>query len=356
MVLFLASDAAPGSPARPIRSTAASPLPSEVRMNDETPKVLTERRGPLLIVTINRPQVKNACDAETAAQMNVAMDLLDDDESLFIGILTGSDGNFSTGADLKAVARGERATTDGRGGSGCSAAAAQAADCGGGRLCGGRRAGALPVLRPDRGRAQCPHGPAGSAPQRGSGRRRPVPAAAPHSLPHRDGAGALRRDPRRRLLPSARTRQPPGGAGHRAAGSHHARRGFAGQRAARHGREQGNHAPQRRLDRRGGLAKQAPIAARAWIPKTGAKAWLLSRQSASRNGGADEYRHRNRRAGAAVAAPAPAADRRAHAAHQRSGAGDRCLPQRRGRGVPDRQRAHGGGTRSVADDYPRRPR
>ncbi|AEI79831.1 carnitinyl-CoA dehydratase CaiD [Cupriavidus necator N-1] len=87
-------------------------------MNDDTPKVLTERRGPLLIVTINRPQVKNACDAETAVQMNAAMDLLDDEESLFIGILTGSDGNFSTGADLKAVARGERATTDDRGGFG----------------------------------------------------------------------------------------------------------------------------------------------------------------------------------------------------------------------------------------------
>lgn len=81
-------------------------------------RVLTERRGPLLIVTINRPEVKNACDTETAAQMNAAMDLLDDDASLFIGILTGSGGNFSTGADLKAAARGERATTAERGGFG----------------------------------------------------------------------------------------------------------------------------------------------------------------------------------------------------------------------------------------------
>jgi len=87
-------------------------------MTENAPNVLTERRGPLLIVTINRPEVKNACDAATAAQMNVAMDLLDEDDSLFIGILTGSDGNFSTGADLKAVARGERATTASRGGFG----------------------------------------------------------------------------------------------------------------------------------------------------------------------------------------------------------------------------------------------
>ncbi|CAG2160136.1 crotonase/enoyl-CoA hydratase family protein [Cupriavidus numazuensis] len=82
------------------------------------PNVLTERRGPLLIVTLNRPHVKNCCDAATAEQMSAAMDLLDDDPSLFIGILTGSGGNFSTGADLKAAARGERATTDDRGGFG----------------------------------------------------------------------------------------------------------------------------------------------------------------------------------------------------------------------------------------------
>jgi enoyl-CoA hydratase len=87
-------------------------------MPDTTLNVLAERRGPLLIVTLNRPQVKNACDAATAAQMSAAMDQLDEDDSLFMGILTGSGGNFSTGADLKAVARGERATTPSRGGFG----------------------------------------------------------------------------------------------------------------------------------------------------------------------------------------------------------------------------------------------
>ncbi|ABB05790.1 crotonase/enoyl-CoA hydratase family protein [Burkholderia lata] len=82
------------------------------------PLVLTERRGPILIVTINRPQAKNACDAATARAMNDAADLLDADDSLFVGIVTGAGGTFSAGADLRAVARGEAASTPERGGFG----------------------------------------------------------------------------------------------------------------------------------------------------------------------------------------------------------------------------------------------
>ncbi len=84
-------------------------------MTDTAQNIVVERRGPLLIVTLNRPEAKNAVDAATAAQMNAAMDLLDEDDSLFIGILTGSGGNFCTGGDLKAAARGERLSTDDRG-------------------------------------------------------------------------------------------------------------------------------------------------------------------------------------------------------------------------------------------------
>ncbi len=84
-------------------------------MTDNAPSLLVERRGPLLIVTLNRPEARNAVDAATAAQMNAAMDVLDEDDSLFIGILTGSGGNFCTGGDLKAAARGERLSNDDRG-------------------------------------------------------------------------------------------------------------------------------------------------------------------------------------------------------------------------------------------------
>jgi len=83
-----------------------------------SPRVLTERRDHVLVITINRPEVKNACDGQTAHEMNAAMDLLDHDPSLFLGIVTGAGGDFSAGADLKAAARGELRQRPPRGGFG----------------------------------------------------------------------------------------------------------------------------------------------------------------------------------------------------------------------------------------------
>jgi enoyl-CoA hydratase len=79
--------------------------------------VLTERRGHILIVTLNRPEAKNACNIAVAQGVSAAMDRLDAEDELFVGVITGAGGNFSAGADLKAAARGERGTTD-RGGFG----------------------------------------------------------------------------------------------------------------------------------------------------------------------------------------------------------------------------------------------
>lgn len=87
-------------------------------MSDSQPKILTERRGAVLLVTINRPEARNSMDLATAQAMNAAMDLLDEDDGLHLGIVTGAEGNFSTGADLKALARGERPITEARGGFG----------------------------------------------------------------------------------------------------------------------------------------------------------------------------------------------------------------------------------------------
>ena len=81
-------------------------------------KVLTERLDHVLIITINRPEFRNAVDPETAAQLELAMDALDDTDELFIGIITGAGGTFSAGADLKAAARGEFGTKGRRGGFG----------------------------------------------------------------------------------------------------------------------------------------------------------------------------------------------------------------------------------------------
>ncbi len=80
-------------------------------------RILTERRGHVLVVTINRPEARNAFDRASAEAMHAAMDLLDQTDELFVGVVTGAGGTFSAGADLKAVARGESARSP-RGGFG----------------------------------------------------------------------------------------------------------------------------------------------------------------------------------------------------------------------------------------------
>jgi len=81
-------------------------------------RILTERRGHVFVITINRPEAKNAFDAESARALEAAADTLDAEDSLFIGVITGAGGTFSAGADLKAAARGERGATSKRGGFG----------------------------------------------------------------------------------------------------------------------------------------------------------------------------------------------------------------------------------------------
>jgi len=87
-------------------------------MSTDTPRILTERRGPILIVTINRPEARNAFDSATSAQMNAAMDVLENEDELFIGVITGAAGTFSAGHDLKEAARGVRRERPPRGGFG----------------------------------------------------------------------------------------------------------------------------------------------------------------------------------------------------------------------------------------------
>ena len=65
-----------------------------------------EIEGPVAIVTINRPQVRNAVDGPTAAELAAAFRRFADDDALAVAVLTGADGTFCAGADLKAVAAG----------------------------------------------------------------------------------------------------------------------------------------------------------------------------------------------------------------------------------------------------------
>lgn len=68
------------------------------------PKVRTERDGAVLVVTIDRPEVRNAVDPETASLLYDAFAAFDADEELAAAVLTGAGGTFCAGADLKAVA------------------------------------------------------------------------------------------------------------------------------------------------------------------------------------------------------------------------------------------------------------
>ena len=75
-------------------------------MNVDQPLVLTEARGPLLIVTINRADARNAVDGPTASALATAFRAFEADAALKVAILTGIGGQFCAGADLKAVASG----------------------------------------------------------------------------------------------------------------------------------------------------------------------------------------------------------------------------------------------------------
>src|SRR5579863_4800377 len=76
----------------------------------------------IAIVTINRPEARNAVDQPTAAALAEAFRRFDADDALSVAILTGAAGTFCAGADLKAVAtgKGNRVTADGDGPLGCT--------------------------------------------------------------------------------------------------------------------------------------------------------------------------------------------------------------------------------------------
>lgn len=76
-----------------------------------------EVRGPVAVVTINRPEARNAIDRPTATALVEAFQQFEADAALAVAVLTGAGGTFCAGADLKAVAtgRGTRVTEEGDG-------------------------------------------------------------------------------------------------------------------------------------------------------------------------------------------------------------------------------------------------
>jgi enoyl-CoA hydratase len=69
--------------------------------------VLTERRENVLLITFDRPEVRNAVNAAVAEGIAGALEELDGDEQLSVGILTGAGGFFCAGMDLGAFVKGE---------------------------------------------------------------------------------------------------------------------------------------------------------------------------------------------------------------------------------------------------------
>ncbi|MCW2496313.1 crotonase/enoyl-CoA hydratase family protein [Jatrophihabitans sp.] len=79
------------------------------------PDALAETVGPVLVITINRPDQRNAMTLAAAQIIADAVDLLDSSPDLAVGVITGAGGTFCAGMDLKRFALGERPRVPGRG-------------------------------------------------------------------------------------------------------------------------------------------------------------------------------------------------------------------------------------------------
>jgi enoyl-CoA hydratase len=82
-------------------------------VNDQP--LLTERRDRVLLITLNRPDARNAVNLAMAEAMAAALDELDSDDELSLGVIAGEGKGFSSGMDLKAFAGGERPWAGDRG-------------------------------------------------------------------------------------------------------------------------------------------------------------------------------------------------------------------------------------------------
>lgn len=78
-------------------------------------ELLVEEHGRVLVLTMNRPESKNAVSLAMARRIAEEMDRLDDRPDLSVAVITGAGGTFCAGMDLKGFARGERPVVEGRG-------------------------------------------------------------------------------------------------------------------------------------------------------------------------------------------------------------------------------------------------
>ncbi|MFJ9389059.1 crotonase/enoyl-CoA hydratase family protein [Nocardioides sp. NPDC101246] len=77
--------------------------------------VRVEERPGVLVITLDRPEARNAVDRAVSEAVAAALDTLDARSDLAVGVITGAGGTFCAGMDLKAFLRGERPSVPGRG-------------------------------------------------------------------------------------------------------------------------------------------------------------------------------------------------------------------------------------------------
>src|SRR3982750_1371245 len=87
--------------------------------------VLTQEDGGVLTITFNRPEARNAVNQALAEAVAAALERLDAEDDLRIGIVTGAGGTFCSGMDLKAFVTGERPWVGDRGFAGITQRAAR---------------------------------------------------------------------------------------------------------------------------------------------------------------------------------------------------------------------------------------
>jgi enoyl-CoA hydratase len=83
--------------------------------SEELSEVLTQTRDGIMIITINRPDAKNAMNKAASELIAAALEQLDTDNDLRVGIITGAGGTFCSGMDLKGFLRGELPFAAGKG-------------------------------------------------------------------------------------------------------------------------------------------------------------------------------------------------------------------------------------------------
>jgi len=84
-------------------------------VSEEHGPVRTEVSDGVLVITIDRPDARNAIDTVTAVAIGAAIDRLDADPTLVSGVITGANDTFCAGMDLKAFLAGEKPSIPGRG-------------------------------------------------------------------------------------------------------------------------------------------------------------------------------------------------------------------------------------------------